>query len=385
MYTVYSRVFQYNCCKMFKIKRSKLVNQQNRRKKPYNHIEVPAVPPANAMILSPTRFILNEEPQQSSMKMPPISKYTGNVQNIDNSLVLNNLLTPNLPMLAHPMDPKRLTDLSEYVYEEKFDGERMIAMVFDNRTKKCFTRTLKVSNIFKNGIILADGYSNCIFDGEVVYMNDEGKIVAICDTGIRSALRMQYKIFDVQMVNGENVMHKPLIERKHLLEKCIVPSEFVTISKMYKCTTLEKLMQEFNKVCDDNGEGLMLKHSRECYSPNRRVWIKLKKMHLKENREEFELFAHQFKRDKNGIFNILDCGYYDSSDNYKHVTNVSSGINAEKRNYMRLLIDENTGMFRAKTIVTIIADKITANKSLRHPSLLKIRNDLDGIDTTKFI
>lgn len=310
------------------------------------------------------------------IKPSTVSEYT--------SATTDKLLVPDLPMLARPEKPNNILNIEEYIYEEKYDGERMLAIVFDNVEKKCFTRTLKISNIFKNNIILKNGFHHCIFDGELVYLDDAGKIVPICDTGSRKALQTQYAIFDVQMVNGEDVKHKSLLERKKLLEQCLVEYELVKISKYMKCTTIDATMDAFNAVCNNGGEGLMLKHLDGCYISDRRQWIKLKKLHIIEKRYEFDLYAYRFKMDKNGVRNILDCGYFDVNDKYVHVSNVSGGINNEKRNRLKLLSDPNTGLFYSRIIVTIIADKITNGKSLRHPTFLKIRSDIDSIDISKF-
>lgn len=300
---------------------------------------------------------------------------------------LTALLVPDLPMLAKPCcDPNTIAAaINEYLYEEKYDGERMLVAAFNSLEKKCFTRTLKLSNIFKAGLTLSEGFGNCIFDGELIYLDSHGRIVPICDTGNRNNLRIQYMVFDVQMINGANVAHVPLVERQTLLRKCLIESESVRISKATKCSDLATTLAAFDLVCANGGEGLMLKHSSSVYSPNRRLWVKLKSLHLKQNRDEFELYAYKLRNDKNGIPNILDCGYFErKTGQYVHVSNVSSGIDNEKRNKLRLLSDSNTGLFRSPLIVTIVADKITAGKSLRHPSLYRIRTDLDSVDTSKF-
>lgn len=261
----------------------------------------------------------------------------------------------------------------------------MLSIVYGIGGQKCFTRTLKTSYIFKNNIVLNNGFYNCIFDGELVYLDQFGAIVAICDTGSRTALQMQYVVFDVQMVNGENISHLPLMDRKVLLDKCLIESDLVKISKYTKCINAELTMDAFDVVFKNGGEGLMLKHSCGPYIPNRREWVKLKSLHIKLNRDEFDLYAYKLKLDKNGVPNILDCGYFDSNGKYIHVSNVSSGINYEKRLKLKLLSDSNTGLFYNRVIVTIIADKITIGKSLRHPSLYRIRSDIDEADISKFL
>lgn len=355
---------------MFTIKRSS-ARKRTAKKLPYHKLD-------------------NAEPHSSSseQRMPNIDDV-----NVIKSCVgyttttntLDTLSTPQLPMLANPKDPNLIENISEYVYEEKFDGERMLAVVWNSARKKCFTRTLQQSNIFKHNITLKSDFTMCIFDGELVYLDKFDRLVPICDTGARRTLKVQYRVFDIQMMNGECVHHKPLLQRKKLISECLNTDEFVQISKFTECDTLDKTMAAFHSVCSAGGEGLMLKHINGHYVPNRREWIKVKSLHLKFNRDEYELYAYRFKDDKNGVRNILDCGYFDGDNNYIHVSNVSSGINNELRNRLKLMSDPVTGLFIQKVIVTIVADKITTHKSLRHPSLYRIRTDIDTIDISKFI
>ncbi|ATY70210.1 DNAlig [Tomelloso virus] len=302
---------------------------------------------------------------------------------ICNSVMIKTIV-PNLPMLASPVEPHNITALDEYVYEEKYDGERMLAIAFDSHTIKCFTRNLKLSNIFKHPLPLKEGYTNCIFDGELIYLDDEGKILPICDTGTRSILQLQYRIFDLQMLNGENVMHLPLLKRKQLLSNCLYETEIVKLTRFTQCQNIATTMEAFDQVCADGGEGLMLKHCNSNYMPDVRKWFKLKSLHLKERRQDFDLYAYRLKKDKNGVPNILDCGYFDEGS-YVHVSNVSSGIDGEKRVKLKLLSDPATGLFKNRVIVTIHADKITLGKSLRHPSLYRIRTDLSSVDISNFV
>lgn len=355
---------------MFKIKRKTIRKSGVIKKKQYVHVT-------------------NNEPcfSNAEQRMPEIAlipTFSLSIERDANQMI-DKLVVPNLPMLAKPENPNQITNINNYIYEEKYDGERMLTVVFKNNEKKCFTRTLRISNIFKHNILLNPGYYNCIFDGELVYTRIDGTILPICDTGCRNPLPTKYIIFDVQMINGENILHKPLLERKKLLEQCLIETNLVQISKYTKCSTLALTMDVFNQVCAKGGEGLMLKNINECYTPNRRQWIKLKKLHIIEERNEYDLYAYKFKLDKNGVRNILDCGYFDSNDTYVHVTNVSSGINNNLRNKLKLLSDENTGLFCSKLIVTIFADKVTNTKSLRHPVLHKIRNDIISVDYSMFL
>lgn len=313
--------------------------------------------------------------------------YTSMPKNINFDLSAM-LLSPKLPMLAKPIDFKTFSMPNRWIYEEKYDGERMIVAAFDSERKYCYTRTLKQSHIFKHEIILQSNINNCIFDGELVYVDQNDEVISICDTGNRNALKIQYRIFDIQYMNGTYIGYYPLCLRKAYIEECIVETPNVVISKYYQCVDIENVMDKFKTVVDKGGEGLILKEINGSYSPNERIWLKVKALHMIEHKDEFELYAHRLRKDKNNVPNILECGFYKIINNneiYIHVTNVSSGINYNMRTKLKLLTDPITGLFLTKTIVSLTADKITTYKSLRHPSLLRIRNDLDDIDISRFV
>lgn len=385
---------------MFRIKR-KSVKPSKRKRSIYTA-------PKQSLLKQNLENLIVEKPidkiSNSTLYMPPLSVgiklETTRTQRYDNDKyekLLMQALVPVLPMLAKPMEPTKIQFDHRYILEEKFDGERMLAVVVasasssassssSNCITKYYTRTLKASNTFKYEVHLKPSIKNCILDGELVYLNiEDGKLVPICDIGMKRALRMQYRIFDVQTINGGSVMHKPLVERKQLLHTILIETSHVVISKCTECLNYDQVMGIFNDVVSKGGEGLILKQLDEPYTTNCRNWIKLKSLHINSRKEEFDLYAHRMIKDKNGIPNILDCGYYDDCDKFVHVTKVSSGMDNSKRMRLQAMCNNATGLFNNRTIVTLIADKITANRSLRHPSIHRIRTDLDSIDVSRFI
>lgn len=363
---------------MFRIRQKNAIKKRQRRPRHYTQNEIK---PINALLSTP-----------ASTLMPPIDELnklyncrTSQTQISTYYVPTKLILKPSLPMLAKPIEPKSINFTSNYVYEEKFDGERMLATIIANGTTQLYSRRLTLSNIFRYNIELTRDTINCIVDGELIYLDGNGKIVPICDTGVRSGCKIQYRIFDIQWLNGSNVMGRPLIERKELLSRTIVPSETVKLVDFHECINLEYTMSAFNLITASGGEGLILKLKNEPYIANTRKWIKLKSLHINRHKDEYELFAYRFICDKNGIRSILECGYFDDNGTFVHVTNVSSGINAEKRTQLNLLADSVTGIFNRRLVVTLHADKITAvNRSLRHPCLYRIRYDIATINYAIF-
>lgn len=307
--------------------------------------------------------------------------------------IMQKLLMPAKPMLCKPLEnlqriPQELW--SDCIMEEKFDGERMLMVVTEdtasptkNYHQRCYTRNLKEQFIFRNTIEFHEPIHSIVFDGELVYLDTNGQIVSISDTGRRDVLLIQYRIFDVQHLNGSSVMSKPLIERKAILDRYVKTDGFVTLSKYSDCLNHHNVELEYNTAVAAGCEGLIVKCKSESYVSDCRYWLKLKPYYLAENREEYELYAYRFLKDKNSVYNILQCGYFDDRGAFVQVTNVSSGINAANRQRLSLLCNES-GFFQRDVIVTLVADKITAKRSLRHPSFKRIRSDLGPIDISMF-
>jgi ATP-dependent DNA ligase len=301
---------------------------------------------------------------------------------------IKDMIKPVMPMLAKAItDIKKIENIESMIYEEKFDGERMLACVYNDNDNLLqptyYTRTLKPhAGLFCNRIIeMNKSIKNCIFDGELIYTDESGNIVPICDTGTRKILNVQYRIFDIQMFNGQRVTHLKLMERKNLLRHCgILENRYVKVVKYVRCTdSKDDLMVHFDGIVDQGGEGLILKSIDDPYFENKRIWLKLKSLHLIDKKREFDLYAVRVMKDRNGLPSILECGYFNDSNEFVFVTKVSSGIDHNRRGIFKLAANEETGIFYKPIIVTIIADKVTGNKSLRHPSLYRIRHDLETI------
>lgn len=321
-----------------------------------------------------------------------------------NDNVYGSSVMPKEPMLARSiMSFSKLDTLlsshgyENFVTETKFDGERVLCSI-DNCQNTFFTRTLKRMDNFQFSVILQNAKS-AILDGERVYINSQDfndgtaienlKYVPICDTGTRSFLRQMYIIFDIQAYDGNFIIYQSYENRRRILERIIVETENVRLVKPKIIDSLTTLQQIYTNVLSNNGEGLIVKDTRVPYTPGRRNdWMKLKPLHLAEHRVEYDLYVQRALRDKNGIYSVLECGYYenDGADNCKfiHVCKVSSGLGNATKTRLQFLINTADGMFKRRTIVTVAADKITNKRSLRHPSFIKFAFEKHAIDATPF-
>lgn len=292
------------------------------------------------------------------------------------------------PMLAKPIKTlalgEKLGSCDQWIVEEKYDGERLLVTHNSKDSAQMqhsrFLKDITERSSFQHriGVKSDDG---CVFDGELVYRDaDSHAIVSMCETGNRvTNLYSTYIVFDIQCYNGEDVCDKPLIERKRLLETIVEQSRYVQLSKWQLIENWRDVTEQFNDVCARGGEGLMLKRKNEPYCTNKRQWIKVKPLHIVGARKDYELFAHKLLRDKNGMFNVIVCGFYENIEDAKsfiQICRVASGLNGFTRNTLQQLIDSH-GYFRERQVVAVVADKKTIYGHLRHPVFQRLRFDLN--------
>lgn len=303
---------------------------------------------------------------------------------LPNSVELYDVKAPMLAKPVRSFDDRlfRWDDIESRavsaIVEEKFDGERLICCVLDGGVTY-LSRNLKRTE-FRGLVDLMPGFNNCVYDGERVYVEPSTReIVALTDVKRRSSYDEMYIIFDVQIINGVTVYDKTLLERKAILKSSVRENSYVRLAQYWSCESVEFMKERFYEVIRRKGEGLMFKFVNGVYESNCRSWLKVKRMHLVDECEEFDLYAVRAIKNKNGFYTVLECGYYESDDKFVRVCKVSSGITRAIRERLHVIADEESGNLNPHIIVTVKGDHVTAKNSLRHPTLLRVRDDLEKI------
>jgi len=172
--------------------------------------------------------------------------------------------------------------------EDKYDGIRaQIHKV--GKTVAIFSRDLKeITRSFDELAEAAARLENdFICDGEIVAMRGEtilpyaelqkrlGRREA--DLFMREQIPVQFIAFDLLWKNGENLLERPLLERRKLLEQ-VVPGAF-RAAHITEAKSEEEIEQAFSAARARNNEGLIIKDPASTYVPGRRglAWLKLKK------------------------------------------------------------------------------------------------------------
>jgi DNA ligase D-like protein (predicted ligase) len=208
------------------------------------------------------------------------------------------------PMLL--LRTENLPEGKAWLYELKFDGYRALAIKSAGelylRSRNGNDFSVRYPGIVKGLSSLPD---DTVVDGEVVALDTHGKpsFNMLQNYGSASA-PLYFFVFDLIVLNGKDVMAEPLMKRRELLEKRVLPklSEPVRYSPELKAS-LRDLIQS---VKAQGLEGIVAKRRDSKYEPGLRsgAWQK-----MRVNQGQEFVIAGYTPSPKN--FDALVIGYYD--------------------------------------------------------------------------
>src|SRR5580692_4763296 len=127
------------------------------------------------------------------------------------------------PMLL--LRTERLPDGPEWLIELKLDGYRALAIRSGGKVQ-LRSRNDNEFNARYSGIVkaLATMPDETVIDGEVVALDEEGRpsFNTLQNYGSAGA-PLHFFIFDLLMLQGRDVMGEPLVNRRALIEKSVLP------------------------------------------------------------------------------------------------------------------------------------------------------------------
>lgn len=302
--------------------------------------------------------------------------------NTDELKMSATLLTPVRPMLAEACKSVEYAFKkcpSGVMYAEvKYDGER-VQLHKQGSDFKFFSRSLKPVmphkvEHFKDSIPKAfPGASNLILDAEVLMIcTKTGNLLPFGTLGIHKKAAFQTAcpclfVFDCLHYNGEDLMNKPICERRAVLEKTMVEvKNHVMFSEMVKIKRPEDLRDMIARVLKQGLEGLVLKDLQSIYEPGKRHWLKVKKDYLNDGAmadtaDLVVLGAWYGTGKKGGMMSVFLMGCYDERINkWCTVTKVHTG-------------HDDAALERLQTQLKM--DKISQDPS-RTPPWLKVNRPL---------
>jgi bifunctional non-homologous end joining protein LigD len=191
-----------------------------------------------------------------------------------------------LPFIA-PMECKPVKELSQldrgadWQFEIKFDGYRCIAVKF-GKDVRLFSRNGRAFTQFPNLIEAVENLNQrrCILDGEIVALDEEGRIDFNALQNAGRGINAHFFVFDMLQLNGKDLMRIPLAERQQKLANSIAASEYIHIAEPLS----GKLERIAEKIAGFGFEGVIAKRRDSIYTPGNApgTWLKKK---IKETEE----------------------------------------------------------------------------------------------------
>ena len=292
------------------------------------------------------------------------------------------------PMLLYETEP---FDDEDYIFELKLDGIRCIAYVEPKSVVLQNKRHKNVSDIYpelsdiikcvKKRVIL-DGELVVLIDGKPNFfalqkrslMSDEFKIKLAA-----SKAHVQFVAYDILYFDGEDLTHKPLMERKGILSKSVTEGHGLSVSRY-----IEKNGKAFFELAkQEQLEGIVAKKKDGLYHIGKRThdWVKIKVMH------DEDLLVCGYQPDERGEVKDLILGYYDKDGEIKCRGKVYLGVSANdkmiigefaKKNKIKTPHFEkykNAVWVKPELVGTAHFMQETENGSMRQPVWKGLRDD----------
>jgi bifunctional non-homologous end joining protein LigD len=164
---------------------------------------------------------------------------------------------------------ERLPEGSDWLYELKLDGYRALALKCGGRVQ-LRSRNDNDFNGRYPGLVKALGSmpDATVIDGEIVALDGEGRpsFNALQNRGPREPLH--FFIFDRLILRGRDVMAVPLVKRRELIEKHVLPTLADPIR--YSPILEASLANLIRSVKEQGLEGLVTKRRDSKYEPGER-------------------------------------------------------------------------------------------------------------------
>ena len=302
---------------------------------------------------------------------------------------------PTKRRIPFPVEPMLATLVAEpfdtpgWVYEEKYDGDRILAY-------KEGARVLLLSRNHKDNttrfpkIAAAIGKlrpATLLLDGEVVVFDRH----RVSRFQLLQQLRGEprYAVFDCLLVNGKDLRREPLSARRTALEQVVTSKSVLLLSHRLAVNGLAAY-----KIAKRQGyEGLVAKELSSPYVGERsRSWLKVK-VHQED---EFVIVGYTSPAGSRKYFGALLLGAYERG-NLCYVGKVGTGFDgktlAELHEKFQPLLSAKTDLvdpprerdvtyLRPRLVAQISYQELTSDGKLRQPVYLGLRDDKAARDVT---
>ena len=273
--------------------------------------------------------------------------------------------------------------LPGWVFEEKYDGVRMLAYKEGSHvsliSRNALDRTERYPGIVR--AILKSKAETFLLDGEIVVFDSKG--VSRFQLLQRSTGNPEYAVFDCLYYNGKDLRREPLASRRNVLESLLKRDANLRTSAILGTDGMEAF-----RIASKRGyEGVVGKNLKSLYESRRsREWLKVK-VH---QQQEFVIGGFTAPKGSREDFGALLLGVYDKLG-LRYVGKVGTGFDEQTlrslRQKFRPLIqswspfvndsikEREVTFLRPKLVVQISFAEWTNDNKLRQPVFLGLRDD----------
>ncbi len=290
------------------------------------------------------------------------------------------------PMLATPVDAA--FDDKEWVFELKWDGYRAIAELKKGEVHFYSRRGLSFKEKYPAIThALKKIKTDMVIDGEVVLFNEQNRpdFQKLQQYSENQHLPLIYYVFDILSWQKEDTKYLPLIERKKILKRLIRTKGTIRYSDHIE----ENGIAFFEKVKEDNLEGIIAKKKDSIYRPGIRTkeWLKIKHHHS----QEAIIVGFTEPRRSRLHFGALLLAQYDDNKKLRYIGHTGTGFSDQT---LREMIKKLQPLTIAKSpleqkvkgnnpvtwvnpqlVCEIEFTEITRDGILRHPVFKALRTD----------
>jgi bifunctional non-homologous end joining protein LigD len=296
------------------------------------------------------------------------------------------------PMLATLTDAP--FDDPNWVFEDKFDGFRMVAEI----------RRGKVALYSRNGKIISQSYievakalegvkREAVIDGELVALGKDGvSHFQLLQNALRHEAKLLYCAFDLMFENEDDLRKLPLLERKERLKAILPRDKLIAFSHHRKATG-----KRFFAEAEQKGlEGIMAKRADSPYASGGRTsdWLKIKTA----KRQEVVIAGFTAPKRTRPFFGALVLAVRENNT-WRYIGHVGTGfshktleelhgklakLNAAKSPFPAKVKDEGvTTWVKPSLVAEVKFAEWTSKGELRQPVYLGLRSDKQAMDVVR--
>ena len=319
------------------------------------------------------------------------------------------MFSPIAFMLASPIESRAVSDLSEYIAEEKFDGMRCQAHISDGRIE-LFSRDLnEITSSFPEIIEFFSDKQlpDLVLDGEICVFRDDTILpfqLLQKRMGVKKPTKklltefpVLFIAYDILYKDGNPLFDDLLSVRRDKLEK-LSNKYSIPITTQMKINDQDDVEELFQRALDHGNEGLMLKRKDSVYEygQRRKSWLKVKKP--SGSLDTVMLYAHAGSGKRGGTYSDFTLGISVKDDEryeeeFIPIGKAYGGYSDEELKKMNALIKDitlerfgPTLLLKPHLVIELEFEDIQINKrtkakyTLRFPRFKAIRWDLSPSD-----